>query len=1552
MRRGSRNKRVVTVRGNEKVSFTLMVHGAEYGAGEELLHDLLEITQPEREQERLVLQVTSLAPVRGKLQISVLKDVAALFGLEAFLNVTVQKVDPRDVTVDFVEITFKDQFLSRADIWRYKVAMFGKCVYVGKTVESLGIRSQVEGLVAGNQSLMCGVVGADTKLIVRSRSSRLFWLVQMSTEMWEFAPDGELYYEKLLTRLLRVLVHKWNENSVSHSVTIIAFSRSYYDRNQFPDSFNPADPLFREPFRQGFGPGCTSPDAYMAHGHGPTIHIEPESGRYYEDFYKVLVMNYTGPDWTQLLAVLKKEFAQYHIAHRWRLPEEFMPAEYEIREQPVVASPATATGQQMVQSVAADTTGDAEQGSARTQRYVQWKVLPYGVPSRAVHGNILEAINVTLNILDKHYMDRDLSRTGQSIVMITAGSSIFHVDQRLSQITKQRMMDNGVGMDMISLTTPPLHVVPLFICHRSTATTPSNQEVDDDTPPHSTMPELLDRRMRPSVMGSTKSPTGLDRMSLEMCSLHEYQTLLSDFDSLPSFLFDTDGDNRTPVSPTAVAYMVPHWVNITFLDFDCHCGADVGSNQAAHLPTSPTAPAGYASSRLYLPAGTRLQSHRCYVCECQLRLNQRFQPLPPFRMFDLTAPTEKLVFPVTLKKMMQASPRKVGRAPVSSSYGASSIDDSSPRLSVSGPKSRRRRMSDMSDVISSNSSLVPPEQWQICKSPDIDFVLSPHGLQSYPSSLSASLTTREALLEYDAAVFRPTRQAFGGHSSPVLHPASPGGGQNNSTHGGGVGSATLTSEYFVGGGGGADSRNPRMSKAGSITQRPGGIRGMASTSMLGSLLSPRNEALVLGPLGKSNGLPQRRLCFLHASYHRGYQRPAQQQEHNVETSSSLTVNAAQLLVNESQFPHLSRAMTMNKASPNYTRSPPPLYPPPSVLQAASGATFSPSSEYYAPGTQNMRALGPPPPVHPSMRRGTSDMGTSLPSAVGGVTMPTSTTNSGFINPFKYSMETLDETPHKLTSDRRRWSHLFPTMLADHVAMGFKVLHLGPNWKSLTSPAILPLTTDFYPSPKDLHTSYTESFYTLTLPSTDIFPKYRNHNELLVEMVCQRLASDFQLVATDAGTDVVVTRLRVPAGTTNRGPSGESRDSQSRTIVYHLSMGHRIHQMIYDEDLQTIEVKRYFQRASQRQHNEPRTYSYSLWGEFIQAFQPCQQKFYEYPQPEDNWNSVDHLLCGYHDDMTDLIKCRRIRFAIVPPRIDVKTSADSKASSEASCDTYTARFMKFIDYLQSRVAIVQDDAKIVIKVLDKPEPGARASTRTFSGFKIGCNSTSSSSSSSRIKLAEDCRNEWVMLMMEDCMEVSRNYHFDVRWLACSGIAAEDFIATLKRKAKQTSLELRRVPEYSCISFLQIHPLIAPIYLPAPVVLATTKVIGERSFTDMLVSKLDFVFDDQRLADINGIGYGLGIGREEKSTGGPDGAIAKPYSRFQRRFATPAANEARLAERWRLRGYRQYMHRALPVFLRVIQTGVVWIPSYDYDERSDPQRTKDLFVAVCDLIEEFS
>lgn len=76
---------------------------------------------------------------------------------------------------------------------------------------------------------------------------------------------------------------------------------------------------------------------------------------------------------------------------------------------------------------------------------------------------------------------------------------------------------------------------------------------------------------------------------------------------------------------------------------------------------------------------------------------------------------------------------------------------------------------------------------------------------------------------------------------------------------------------------------------------------------------------------------------------------------------------------------------------------------------------------------------------------------------------TNTMNSlhKILDPIKSS-----QAPEKISSTRRRWLHIFsvsgPTGI---VANTYP--YSSPNWKSLCEPGSLPLTTDYFPSEKDL-----------------------------------------------------------------------------------------------------------------------------------------------------------------------------------------------------------------------------------------------------------------------------------------------------------------------------------------------------------------------------------------------------------------------------------------------------------------------------------------------------
>lgn len=127
--------------------------------------DVVEIYHPEDNFSRLLLQVNKLSTdFQQKDTISIDQTVASMFQLRAYLNVFVNRVEPTDVTLDMAEIVFKDQYLSRSDMWRLQSSLAGSCVYMGKKLMFAGLRLQVHELWVSGEKLACGVIGSDTKV--------------------------------------------------------------------------------------------------------------------------------------------------------------------------------------------------------------------------------------------------------------------------------------------------------------------------------------------------------------------------------------------------------------------------------------------------------------------------------------------------------------------------------------------------------------------------------------------------------------------------------------------------------------------------------------------------------------------------------------------------------------------------------------------------------------------------------------------------------------------------------------------------------------------------------------------------------------------------------------------------------------------------------------------------------------------------------------------------------------------------------------------------------------------------------------------------------------------------------------------------------------------------------------------------------------------------------------------------------------------------------------------------------------------------------------------
>lgn len=247
---------------------------------------------------RLLLQITNLNEKHKKDAISIEASIASTFQLRNFSDVVVRIIDTNSVVLDSVELFFKDQYLARSDMWLLKKSITNTCVYLNKKVEFSNIKPcQVFEMWSQGVRMASGYINEETRVVYRSASSMVYLFLQMSSEMWDYDINGDLYFEKAVNGFLNDLFIKWKTFNCCHDVTIVFFSRTYYDAvntNEFPDEMAE----------------CLQKDS---------------KGRFYEDYYRVAIQNERYDDWTPVLIYLKKLFNLYEkevIHYHEKLVEE------------------------------------------------------------------------------------------------------------------------------------------------------------------------------------------------------------------------------------------------------------------------------------------------------------------------------------------------------------------------------------------------------------------------------------------------------------------------------------------------------------------------------------------------------------------------------------------------------------------------------------------------------------------------------------------------------------------------------------------------------------------------------------------------------------------------------------------------------------------------------------------------------------------------------------------------------------------------------------------------------------------------------------------------------------------------------------------------------------------------------------------------------------------------------------------------------------------------------------------------------------------------------
>ena len=380
---------------------------------------------------------------------------------------------------------------------------------------------------------------------------------------------------------------------------------------------------------------------------------------------------------------------------------------------------------------------------------------------------------------------------------------------------------------------------------------------------------------------------------------------------------------------------------------------------------------------------------------------------------------------------------------------------------------------------------------------------------------------------------------------------------------------------------------------------------------------------------------------------------------------------------------------------------------------------------------------------------------------------------------------------------RRWGHLFHHDGNDDDT-------LSPNWRSLCHPAMLPLTTFYRPSNAELNESYVQYFHIIQRP-------------ILTEMIACRFASDYQQVVSDDGSDEVMWYIK----------------------------RNQVHRLEFDATIASVKVQRYRPRriVERSMSLKPLPSPYLLYHSPTRRWIPLYREFQ--PAIDDlNWNEADRLVSQDSNNMTDDLKYKRIRFALLPPNkrslsrrnsLSPTAMADEKESGNtesyesrvnALLQSVVKRTMKEcrIRYRSSATNTRADDAKddendseldsddeddddasddeILLDIVGADTDSDVVSgdvavdriLRSDLGFALRQRRARSVKVAIADESARSSRAEWFMFAYDRHLSDRRCFHFELQWIVASGAHISDWVKTCMKRCERLALSVVRIPAY--------------------------------------------------------------------------------------------------------------------------------------------------------------
>ena len=996
-------------------------------------------------------------------------------------------------------------------MWRLAISeLANRSVYKGQKILFMGtIKVSVKDIFVKGRRVPSAYVSSSTKPIFRSESARYVLFVQMSKEMWDFDSEGtgEIMFNKVINGFLPELFKRWENMNARHLVSIVLFTRMEYDTDVAPGNLR----------------SLLATESFGMHPEYPP----------YKDFYRVVVSDMASGEWTSILLQLKREFKVF------------------LRDVSVVRGPRKAESAPTVQKrhlAALDHSGTVIAGNA----------------SVAVRGNILEAITLACSQFSYDHIDRDLVRTGVSIVVITPGTGVFEVDYNMLALTTETVTGNGIGIDLVCLSHMPLHSVPLFK-HR--------------------IPENVSKFKVSSSPVST--PLAND------VAFGNYPNSVSATSPSESHLngsttFAAYNSTWSAAALGECSYALPHWIDVSFWTAqERGCFKSRKGEGRADLLSRPR----FGIDKTFKPRVRMYELQMMGVMENDMS-NISIPHLHKDSLYTKYTSNPYVKSELLNLKKHPNIPTENSKQPSQLPKDALQWMDKYDDAVFHSPAWRRE--AEHEAKLKSLGEERKGSQDRLLEPPSI--------LQTSPNDLHGFLKRSEVPL--GAAYFDRKMKEGGGSKDRA--------GVGKTTTGNG--SATLGQSML---------KPTRLSRQ--ISFGPRGIGTVAPKATARTEIS--SEYAMPGPSvtrgfldASSSSGSSVTLSSQAGSTFRGQAkgvRPENRSDHS-------STNLSNALVNNGTATQPSRPIAIKIAMKQ---------------RSTAQETRAKTNLDAAPRDSELgkRQIGEFSTSHTTTSSSVTGLPSDFAKKSNAVVDASRSSPTRALSPWLTILNPSNPRRSRvdLAAQLGRWQHVYPHRLRTSAV----------RWKSLCSPAAVPLTTEDFPTAEELARDYQENPYRIAQNDDDELAEMPKSMEgFLKELVAFRLSRGFQIVV---GSNVAHSTGQSAMQPENILDSGFITE---KGINVYLSTGTTIHQ-IHCTDCSEVEIKRYVRKPwlngmSANTRTAPVVYTPAIRTILAEDYIDRHIVFRAIKE-EDNWNHVDNFIAGYKEQFTDQLPFWRARFVLIP-----------------------------------------------------------------------------------------------------------------------------------------------------------------------------------------------------------------------------------------------------------------------------------------------------------------